>query len=197
MSFRTIYEAADYFDKIKNRCYNVNVKDVKSIKNYIMLSNGVRDYRKINNELLDLRENICTNFDLHKYTMSVVQSIDQLLNDLQDKINLMLGVLSSITLDQHLNDTVRLIVREIKKYSQFNSYNNYIFYIKEKKYIPSILIQFLVTHTFADGYRHNIFINLLFKNNNKFLNIFFDPKYPNEYEPSPLDIEYLRKFLQS
>lgn len=197
MSFRTIYEAADYFDKIKSRCYNVNVKDVKSIKNYIMLSNGVRDYRKINNELLDLRENICTNFDLHKYTMSVVQSIDQLLSDLQDKINLMLDVLSRITLDQRLNDTVRLIVREIKKYSQFNSYNNYIFYIKEKKYIPSILVQFLVIHTFADGYQHNIFINLLFKNNNKFLNIFFDSKYPNEYEPSSLDIEYLRKFLQS
>lgn len=197
MSFRTIYEAADYFDYIKSHHYNINIKNTNNSRNYINLSNGIRDYRKFCSELLDLRENVYTNFDLHKYTSSVVQAIDQEIAELQKKITLMLEVLSNIVLDRHQKCIIQKIIREIKKYSKFNTYTNYLFYIKEKRYIPVVLVQFLVNHKFADSYQSDIFINLLFKNNNKFLNIFFDSQYPNEYEPIPLDIEYLRKFLQS
>ena len=197
MSFRTIYEAADYFDHIKSHYYNINIKNTNNSKNYINLSNGIRDYRKFCSELLDLRENVYTNFDLHKYTSSVVQAIDQEIAELQKKVTLMLEVLSNIVLDRHQKCIIQKIIREIKKYSKFNTYTNYLFYIKEKRYIPVVLVQFLVNHKFADSYQSDIFINLLFKNNNKFLNIFFDSQYPNEYEPIPLDIEYLRKFLQS
>lgn len=197
MSFRTIYEAADYFDHIKSHHYNINIKNTNNSKNYINLSNGIRDYRKFCSELLDLRENVYTNFDLHKYTSSVVQAIDQEIAELQKKVTLMLEVLSNIVLDRHQKCIIQKIIREIKKYSKFNTYTNYLFYIKEKRYIPVVLVQFLVNHKFADSYQSDIFINLLFKNNNKFLNIFFDSQYPNEYEPIPLDIEYLRKFLQS
>lgn len=197
MSFRTIYEAADYFDYIKSHHYNINIKNTNNSRNYINLSNGIRDYRKFCSELLDLRENVYTNFDLHKYTSSVVQAIDQEIAELQKKVTLMLEVLSNIVLDRHQKCIIQKIIREIKKYSKFNTYTNYLFYIKEKRYIPVVLVQFLVNHKFADSYQSDIFINLLFKNNNKFLNIFFDSQYPNEYEPIPLDIEYLRKFLQS